>query len=362
MSCDTHPTSYLIRTIMNLPRYEPTKSYRWNYDHPPQPVEQDIPSLAGDWRFAGLPVDSPLGIPAGPLLNGKWCLYYASLGFDVLTYKTVRSVERACYPLPNLLPVDCGPLTGFERHVTSSDTMQGSWAVSFGMPSAAPDVWRRDIEWTRKRLPVGKLLSVSVVGSFQEGWSLEDLAGDYAQCAAWAVESGADCVETNLSCPNVTTCDGQLYQNPDEAGLVAHFVRNAIGRVPYVLKIGHLLSRSDAESLLDAVAPSIDALAMTNSVAATVAVEGDRLAFDGQQRGICGAATRKASLNQVRLFAELLQQQDRSLDVIGVGGAAAAEHVRQYLAGGASAVHIATAAMVNPLVGVEIKRQLTTAA
>ena len=99
---------------MKLPGYVPTKSYRWNYEHPPQPVEVDIPSLAGDWRFVGLPVESPLGIAAGPLLNGRWCLYYASLGFDVLTYKTVRSSARASYPLPNLLPVDCGPLTGRE--------------------------------------------------------------------------------------------------------------------------------------------------------------------------------------------------------------------------------------------------------
>ena len=46
-------------------------------------------------QFCGIPVQSPLGIPAGPLLNSRWLLYYASLGFDVLTYKTVRSSARA---------------------------------------------------------------------------------------------------------------------------------------------------------------------------------------------------------------------------------------------------------------------------
>ena len=40
---------------------------------------------------------------------------------------------------------------------------------------------------------------------------------DYAQCARWAVESGADCVEANFSCPNVATCDGQLYQDARQA-------------------------------------------------------------------------------------------------------------------------------------------------
>ena len=53
--------------------------------------------MPGQWQFCGLPVNSPLGVAAGPLLNGRWCLYYASLGFDVLTYKTVRSRRRECY-------------------------------------------------------------------------------------------------------------------------------------------------------------------------------------------------------------------------------------------------------------------------
>jgi dihydroorotate dehydrogenase (NAD+) catalytic subunit len=180
-----------LATGMDLPRYDIEKTYRWNYEHVPLPVELEVPGVPGDWRFLGLPVNSPIGIPTGPLLNGKWCLYYASLGFDVLTYKTVHSVARECYPLPNLLPVKCGSLKGDEACVPSSTTMLGSWAVSFGMPSAAPDVWRRDIEWTRKQLPAGKLLNVSVVGTYQTGWTIDDLAEDYAKCARWAVESGA---------------------------------------------------------------------------------------------------------------------------------------------------------------------------
>ncbi len=99
-----------------LPRYDPTKTYRWNYENAPPPVDhnQRIAEVRGDWDFVGLRVDSPLGIAAGPLLNGKWCLYYAALGFDVLTYKTVRSGSRECYPLPNLQPVACQNLSGNE--------------------------------------------------------------------------------------------------------------------------------------------------------------------------------------------------------------------------------------------------------
>ena len=345
-----------------LPHYDWTKSYDWNYSHAPAPVEVDVPGVPGRWEFCGMPVGSPLGMPAGPLLNGDWVLYYASLGFDVLTYKTVRSLQRACYPLPNLQPVRCGQLSEQAASVPASEAMSGSWAVSFGMPSRGPDVWRADVERTRSRLPQGKVLSVSVVGSVEPDWGPEELADDYARCARWAVESGADCVETNFSCPNVSTCDGQLYQQPESAGLIAARVREAAGSVPYLVKIGHVTRREVAEELVDALAPHADALAMTNSVATTVAGPDGELLFDGQKRGICGDATREASVRQVRLFAEVITRKGRNLKLIAVGGASTAQHVRDYLDAGAEAVHVATAAMVDPAVGLKIRGALASSA
>jgi dihydroorotate dehydrogenase (NAD+) catalytic subunit len=344
----------------SLPRYDPQQSYRWNYDHAPDAVpEVEAPGVPGEWTFCGLSVDSPLGMPAGPLLNGRWCLYYAALGFDVVTYKTVRSSARECYPLPNLVPVDVAQMSGSETSVGTLEEMDGSWAVSFGMPSMAPDVWRRDVEWTRERLPAGKLLSVSVVGTVQPGMTLEELADDYARCAKWAAESGADVIETNFSCPNVSTRDGQLFQQPAAAGLVAERVRAAIGSTPYIVKIGRVSTEADAAALLSAVDPHVNGIAMTNSIAARV-VDGDTVLFDGQPRGICGAATREASVQQVALFKKLIAAADHPIDIIGVGGAATAGHVQAYLNAGASAVHIATAAMVDPLVGVTIRKNLRT--
>jgi dihydroorotate dehydrogenase len=203
------------------------------------------------------------------------------------------------------------------------------------------------------------VLSVSVVGTVQEGWSIADLADDYAQCAEWAVESGADCIETNFSCPNVSTCDGQLYQQPADAALVAERVRARIGRVPYILKIGKLDGREEAAALLDAVAPHVDALAMTNSIATTIrALDGGELLFVGQKRGICGDATREASIAQTRLVRGLIAERGLALELIGVGGASTAAHVREYLDAGASSVHIATAAMVDPGIALAIRREL----
>ena len=345
--------------LQSLPRYDRHQTYEWNYEHVPEPVSLELRDVPGEWRFCGLPVPSPLGVPAGPLLNGRWCLYYASLGFDVLTYKTVRSRTRSCYELPNLQPVECGRLFGGEADLPATETMTGSWAVSYGMPSRQPEDWRADIEWTRRQLPADKILSVSVVGTVQDGWSIEDLAADYAQCALWAKESGADCVETNFSCPNVSTCDGQLFQQPADSQLVTQMVREAIGDLPYIAKIGRIRQREDAEALLAAVHESVDALAMTNSIASTVVKPDGGYLFDGERRGICGAATLQASVEQTAMLAGLIETNQYQLELIGVGGAGCWSDVQSYLQAGARAVHIATAAMITPSTAWEIRQQMT---
>ncbi|MCH2202506.1 MAG: hypothetical protein MK102_11095 [Fuerstiella sp.] len=343
-----------------LPKYDRHQSYEWNYERTPSPVSFDIPDVAGDWSFCGLPVDSPLGIPAGPLLNGRWCLYYASLGFDVVTYKTVRSKARECYAMPNLQPVECDQVSDGITELPAASTMKGTWAVSYGMPSMEPDVWRADVEATRNKLPQGKLLSVSVVATVQEGWTIDDIATDYAMCAKWAVESGADVVETNFSCPNVSTCDGQLYQNPDAAQQVADCVRTAVGQIPYIVKIGHVPSRAAAADLLDALSTSTSAIAMTNSVATQVR-DGTHLLFDGQRRGICGQAILDASLDQVSIFRQLIMERKSDIELIGVGGISSATDVQRYLAAGANACHLATAAMTNPGIAMQIRSSLEAA-
>lgn len=342
----------------SYPRYRIDQSYDFNYEHAPEPVQVEVPALPGQWRFCGLAVDSPLGIPAGPLLNGRWVLYYASLGFDILTYKTVRSRERACYPMPNLVPVETAALWGGEAELSAAEAMGGSWAVSFGMPSKTPEVWRADVEATRRALPRGKLLVVSVVATEQDDWTLDDLAADYAKCARWAVEAGADAVETNFSCPNVCSSDGSLYQSAASSAVVAAAVREAIGQVPYIIKIGRMTDEAAAQAFVEAVEPYATALAMTNSIATKVRDAAGQLLFDGQQRGICGRATLGASLDQMALFHRITSQRAKPLELVGVGGAATAKDVVRYLDAGASSVHLATAAMADPAVGLAIRREL----
>ncbi|MBH57127.1 MAG: hypothetical protein CMJ82_08085 [Planctomycetaceae bacterium] len=341
---------------MTLPRYDRQQTYQWNYDHAPEPMQIDVPKWPGDISFCGFRLQSPLGVPAGPLLNGKWCLYYASLGFDFVTYKTVRSSYRACYELPNLQPVNVGMLQGGEADVPVQNEMAGSWAVSYGMPSSDPNLWRADVKQTRSLLDERKILCVSIVGSVQPDWTLQQLADDYAACALQAIESGADCVEANFSCPNVSTCDGQLYQIPDDCQTVVKTIRERIGRKPLIGKIGRITQPNQMRALLKAIHPYVDALAMTNSIATRVKDEQGNFLFDGQVRGICGKATLDASVEQTALAHKIIKEEGYEVELIGVGGASCLDDVQRYLHAGAAAVHLATAAMQNPSIAIEIKQ------
>ena len=135
-------------------------------------------------------------------------------------------------------------------------------------------------------------------------------------------------------------------------------MRDAIGRVPYIVKIGHLPERDLASELLAALSPFIDALSMTNCIATTVQTPTGEKLFGGAKRGIGGEASREASIAQIRMMKTLIDQQATPLDLIGVGGIFTAAHVQEYLQAGAHAVQIATGAMLHPDLAIEIRRAL----
>ncbi len=346
-------------------RYDAGETWQWNLANAPDvdtTVFPTVPTLKQRYEFLGLPVASPLGIPAGPLLSADWLIYYAGHGFDILTYKTVRTVARPCYPLPNLVPVSSGTLTSAGSDVCVADRMQQDWAVSFGMPSVAPEQWRLDVRKAKDGLKDGQLLVVSVVGDASNRPAdsnrdpIDGLADDYAQCAAWAMQSGADVIEANFSCPNVCSSDGQLYQNPDQARRVADRIRQAIGNVPLILKIGLVETKEHASDLLRSVDGIANALCMTNAISATVSDSSGNKMFQGQRRGICGKSILSASVGQVQMFSDLIEANQHAIEISAVGGVFTADDVRQYMDAGAKAVSTATAAMVDPMTAIKIKQ------
>src|SRR6185503_12535815 len=89
------------------PIYNIEKSYQENLEEGPfftgSLPERRWPHPSQWYDFLGYKVASRIGVPAGPLLNANWVLLAARLGFDIVTYKTIRSQKQLAHPLPNMV-------------------------------------------------------------------------------------------------------------------------------------------------------------------------------------------------------------------------------------------------------------------
>lgn len=351
-----------------LGTYRVDQSYEWNYQHGPLfagPYPDVPPTPAKD--FFGLPVASRLGISAGLLLNSRWIDTYARLGFDILTYKTVRSQARLCQDRPNWLfvdPADVSHLADRERPVQAHalpaiDLRETTASVSFGMPSRAPAEWMPDVARARALLGPRQVLIVSVVASPQAGGSADEVARDFGDLAAMAREAGAQVIEANLSCPNVRTAEGDIYNDVDLSARVARAMRAAAGDLPLLLKVGHMPDEARIAALLRAVAGQVNGLTMVNGLSRWVVNDSGQPAYGAgrEKAGVLGRGVHALCVRQVASATRLIADERLDLQIIGNGGVADAEGARHYFEAGACAVMLGSAPMYDPTLAARLKTQ-----
>jgi dihydroorotate dehydrogenase len=342
------------------PTYDIKQTYQYNYDRGPTFSAQPMPLPSAPMKeFLGLPVRSRLGISAGLLLNSKWVLGYAQRGFDILTYKTVRTSYRACYDPPNWVFVEDeggrGPVYATERIPTNP--AQISSAVCFGMPSMAPQTWREDVRRAKAALPAGKVLIVSVVATTPDNATARDVADDFAQCADWAAEAGADVIEANLSCPNVCAKEGSIYMDAQMSRTIAKAIRDVIRKKPLLLKAGQFDDTGKLRTFLKFVSGIADGITMVNAPSRPVLHRNGRPVFGELfvNAGVVGRGIHDASLESVRRAAEVIAADNFKLALVAVGGASSDEDVQGFFNGGAAAVLMGSAPMYMPNIAAEMK-------
>ena len=342
--------------------YDITKTYQENYDRGPRLSElsEAVPETPEKVLF-GVPLRSRLGIAAGLLLNSKWIEAYAQRGFDLLTYKTVRSSYRPCYPLPNWVFVDedsgaVGPVR--LREEPPQDPEKVSSAVCFGMPSMAPEVWRADVSRAKQALGWGQMLFVSVVATPRDGWGRAEMAADFACCAAWAAESGADVVEANFSCPNVCTAEGSIYLDPELSRDICRSIRDRLGTTPLVLKVGYFEDDEVLRATLTVVASWVDGITLVNGMTRPV------LKRDGQpvfgeaftHAGVLGRSIHEASVRSVASARSYVDREKLSLRLLAVGGASVVSDIEDFFSVGADAVLMGSSPMYQSELAMEAKK------
>jgi dihydroorotate dehydrogenase len=358
--------------FMILPKWEPSspplydihKTYLENAEFGPF-FEGKIPNRLfppkEKWiDFLGYSVASPIGIPAGPLLTSSWVKLAAELGFDILTYKTIRSREHPAHPLPNMIYVDTHGTLKNKSDLPPAVSVDHpadqlkDLAVtnSFGMPSKSPHFLREDIPLANSYLKPGQLLVVSVVGTEREHVSFLD---DFVLAALLAKEAGAKIIEANFSCPNVDKKAGCLYMSPQTVYEYGLALSRAIYPLPLIIKVGLLPNKElMREVMIAAARANVRAVSGINTISMKVIDKSGHPAL-GHTRltsGICGGPIREAALEFIRDAKAINDKEKLALTLIGVGGITLPEHFDHFLESGADVAMSATGMMWDPYLAV----------
>ena len=360
---------------MLTPFYDPEKTYEENFEKGPfgafadNKLEQGGSLLKFD--FLGFKVNSPFGIPAGPLINGNFVKGALDKGFDIVTYKTVRSEKYPCHPWPNILFVkidgDLTILKAKEKLIADRNYKEPiSITNSFGVPSLSPEFWQKDLSEVVKYAKSGQI----VVGAFQGtkkdlsaqagGQSAEEYINDYRITARLLKDTGVKIMEVNLSCPNEGT-NNLLCYDTERSVQVVEAIKEIISDIPLIIKIGYFQDDEALGNFVKKIGNITQGISAINTIAAEIIDANGNQALPGEGRlrsGVCGHAIKWAGLEMTTKLKKMREEMGYNYKIIGVGGVMSAKDFSEYRKAGADIVMSATGAMWNPYLAKEIKKKL----
>jgi dihydroorotate dehydrogenase (NAD+) catalytic subunit len=348
------------------PFYDPKKSYEENYEtgpfgafaSPKKFQNEGDPQL----NFLGNEVYLPFGIPAGPLLNGKFVKAALDSGFDIAVYKTVRTGAYPCNAFPNVVAVDIGSdltLEEARKGIISKDNYETPLSItnSFGVPSAGPEIWQKDLAEAVKYAGKGQVVVGSFQGTKKGDGDVNGFVSDFVLGARLVKETGAKILEVNFSCPNEGTAH-LLCFDISMVRKVSEAIKREIGNTPLIIKIAYFEDQDALKKLVQEIGNIVDGISAINTIGSAVRNKNGEQALPGEGRlvsGVCGKAIQWAGLEMTERLANLREELGMKFAIIGVGGVSSAEDFKKYRQAGADAVMSATGAMWNPLLAKEIK-------
>lgn len=353
--------------MQTQPFFDPEKSYEANFIEGPGGAFADgcIFSQEDEARFRvfGQAVHLPFGIPAGPLLNGKYVKAALDKGFDVPVYKTVRTRKYASSPWPNVLSVHVpGNELTFEmaeQGLVANHLYAEPIAItnSFGVPSFEPDFWQADMAEASRYARQGQFVVGSFQGTTNRNGDVDAYIQDFVLAARLVKETGVRVLEANLSCPNEGTAHLLCY-DIQRSKTILTAIKNEIGDLPLCIKIGYFQEQAQLTRFVREVGNLVQGISAINTIPAKIIDEQGQPALPGAGRersGVCGHPIKWAGLAMVHKLARLRQQLDLSFIIIGVGGVTTPADYQAYRDAGADIVMSATGAMWNPALAQEIK-------
>jgi dihydroorotate dehydrogenase (NAD+) catalytic subunit len=303
----------------------------------------------------GKKLNSAFGIAACPLTHGSQSVSVcARLGYDMITYRSVRSIAWKGQVYPHWRYVDINKQVSVQdlaSVVTASEqpfsAQEPSMANSFGIQSSSPEIWQSDFEKAKRTLLPGQLLILALMFTPETG---SDIVVDAQTVAGYGKETSADVFEINLAHPN-SGMKSLVYEDIETSVSICRTVKKTLGDRPLIAKVGYYKDQMILKTFLKETKGVLQGISSTNTYGMYVVDGAGQEMFPGRPKaGVSGAAIRTLSMAQAKTIVEYKKELDLSdFVVIGIGGITKPEHVKAYLDLGVDAAHCAVGAYADPL-------------
>lgn len=326
--------------MLSKPLYDIDKSFEYNLEHGPffEGIVPDriVPDRSTWSKIFDYEIMSPIGVAACPLTaRARGISLASSLGFDVITHKTIRSQAVAAHPWPNV-----GLLEPVENMSSLGITN------SIGNASYELDWHCEQIAESRILLLPGQLLIVSIFGTEVAD---RTVIQDFAYLAARVCEVGAQVVELNFSCPNAD--HGILFRDVELSFQIIKAAVLAAGSIPVIVKAGLFENHGRMQNFLRTIARAgARGIVGLNTIPERVLNEEGKPYFGASREisGISGAPIFDRACDWVHDVVAINAQEKLGLTILAAGGITQADQFEVFLNYGADVGLTATGALWDP--------------
>lgn len=353
---------------VDSPLYDIDKSFEENFRHPlfscSDPPVRHWPPQTQWANFLGFPLASRIGAAPCAVTTGKGIALLANLGFDVLSYKTIRRQAHPSYPLPNIVYVDQNTVLHesdlgqpiYKKDHPNTDVTKIAISNSFGNACLAPDILLHDIAFAKAALRKGQVLIVSIYG---EGTSKAAMISDFIDTASLAKQGGADILELNLSCPNLLKKAEPIYWDAEFVYELSARIVQQCADLPVLVKLGLLPPSISLEKILQAIARAgVRGVSAINSISMRVLDQTQHPVFGKRiVSGVSGYPIQALALQYINKIKQINDKQQLNLVILGMGGITSPEHFQQFFNAGADIALSATGMMWNPYLACQYHQQ-----
>lgn len=301
----------------------------------------------------GRPIASRFGIAACPLtINSEGVRQMAERGFDVITYKTIRS-EYMPIKSPNVYRVDIHEqLTreqiGSRVHIIDREPTNHDRALTnlYGIGSLSAQETIADLKKAHANLAQGKVLIVSIYGS---GSTVQEQIDDFVRTAWIAHEGEASIIELNLSCPNLAT-GMPLYKDADLVYAVCDAVKRTLPTINLSMKVSVFDSYEQMQRVMRAAyRAGVRGMCGINTVPMRVVnAQGEPVyGADRVTSGLSGEPIRALALEFTRHARAIITEDHMDMVLLATGGVMHKDDYDALISAGADVVLCATAAVLD---------------